>query len=127
MLRLLSEFWGIEVAAWQVATSVWVLGIKVAIQHVPGKLQPLFGFWGIKVASWQVATLVWVLGDQIELWPGQSQFISGQSTMLAPDGRQDNLASCLAPYQAVITGNNLPNCLPDIGAVIGWLWAVWPT
>ncbi|KAJ7824398.1 hypothetical protein B0H14DRAFT_2597288 [Mycena olivaceomarginata] len=92
-----------------------------------GKLRLLFRFWGIKVASWQVAALVWVLGDQIELWPGQSQSLSGQSTTLAPDGRQDNLASCLAPYQAVIMGNNLPNCLPDIGAVIGWLWAVWPT
>ncbi|KAJ7924544.1 hypothetical protein B0H13DRAFT_1863945 [Mycena leptocephala] len=44
--------------------------------------------------------------------------------MLAPDSRQNNLASCLARCQATIMGNNLPNCqlAIDIGAGFGWLW-----
>ena len=44
-MRPLFGFWGIKVVAnWKVATSVWVLGIRVA--------------------TWQVETSVWVLGDQ---------------------------------------------------------------
>ncbi|KAJ7849497.1 hypothetical protein B0H14DRAFT_2582434 [Mycena olivaceomarginata] len=63
MLRLLFGFWGIEVAAWQVATSVWVLGDQGhnlascdfclgsgGSRLQAGKLRPWFGFWGIRLS-----------------------------------------------------------------------------
>ncbi|KAJ7861130.1 hypothetical protein B0H14DRAFT_2576270 [Mycena olivaceomarginata] len=90
-------FWGLEVVAWQAATSVWgasgswpgklrlLFGHQGASGSSPGKLRPLFGFWGLDVVAWQAATSVWVLGEQIEIWPGQSQLLSGQSRMLWPD------------------------------------------
>ncbi|KAJ7495770.1 hypothetical protein B0H11DRAFT_1910514 [Mycena galericulata] len=56
-LRPLFGFWGIKVATWQVATSVWALGDKSRNLSQPGKLRLLFGFWGIKVVTW-------ALGDQ---------------------------------------------------------------
>ncbi|KAJ7739292.1 hypothetical protein B0H14DRAFT_2638312 [Mycena olivaceomarginata] len=101
---------GLEVVAWQAATSVWASGVievvawqaeasgswpsklRLLFGHQgasgwsPRKLRPLFGFWGIDVVAWRAATSVWVLGEQIEIWPGQSQLLSGQSRMLWPDG-----------------------------------------
>ena len=38
--------------------------------------------------AWQAATSVRVLGEQIEVWPGQSQLLSGQLRMLWPDGNR---------------------------------------
>ncbi|KAJ7899168.1 hypothetical protein B0H14DRAFT_3124191 [Mycena olivaceomarginata] len=92
-LRPLFGFWGLEVVAWQAATSVWASeGIGVVAWQAgasgssPGKLRPFFGFWGLDIVAWQAATSVWVLGQQIEIWPDQSQLLSGQSRMLCLDG-----------------------------------------
>ncbi|KAJ6579450.1 hypothetical protein B0H10DRAFT_1962859 [Mycena sp. CBHHK59/15] len=99
-LRLLFGFWGLEVVVWQTATSVWgasgswpgklrlLFGHQGAPGSSPGKLRPLFGFWGLDVVAWQAATSVWVLGEQIKIWPGQAQLLSGQSRMLWADGNR---------------------------------------
>ncbi|KAJ7922621.1 hypothetical protein B0H13DRAFT_2267452 [Mycena leptocephala] len=122
-LRPLFGLWGIKVV--QVVFAIWVLGdqsrnlasfVQVArylgsggSKSQAGKLRLLFGFWGIRLSC--VA------------WP-VTQSLSGQSTALASDSRQNDLASCLARCQAAIMGNNPPNCQPDIGAGFGWLWTV---
>ncbi|KAJ7790355.1 hypothetical protein B0H14DRAFT_2626078 [Mycena olivaceomarginata] len=86
----------------EVATSVWASGgigswpgkLQLLFGHQgtsgssAGKLRPLFGLWGLDVVAWQAVTSVWVLGEQIEIWPGQSQLLSGQSRMLWPDGNR---------------------------------------
>ncbi|KAJ7430478.1 hypothetical protein B0H11DRAFT_1942950 [Mycena galericulata] len=115
MLRLLFGFWGIEVAAWQLATSVWVLGDQGCnlascdfclgsggSRSQAGKLRPWFGFWGIRLSCGLASRNLFLASRQ------RLPLMVGRTTW-----------PVVLPLSAVITGNNLPNCLPDIGAIIG--------
>ncbi|KAJ6623864.1 hypothetical protein B0H10DRAFT_1943642 [Mycena sp. CBHHK59/15] len=89
-LRLLFGFWGFEAVAWQAATSVWASGgIGVMAWQASTSVWASGGTWVVAwQVAWQAATSVWVLGEQIEIWPGQAQLLSGQSRMLWADGNR---------------------------------------
>ncbi|KAJ7791916.1 hypothetical protein B0H14DRAFT_3160653 [Mycena olivaceomarginata] len=106
------------------ASCDFCLGIRRHLGRRQASCDLFLGSGGLTVVAWQAATSVWVLGEQIEIWPGQSQLLSGQSRMLGSIvAGQPGQLSCLC--RGFIAGKNLPNCLRD--GVLGWLWAVWPT